>query len=303
MKQLLLNWFYFGVGIIFLLLAKAKNTMMRYTPKTFSSDDIERCVRYDIHVVDSWLTCLKRYTEGKQPATIEGKNILELGPGSDLGIGLYLLSKSVKNYFAVDVYDLANHTSPLFYESFFSYLGRTLHVDVTPLVKELKLMQMGDSQRLNYICRKDFDITKAITPHNVDFIFSNAAFEHFNDVSKTIENISAITSTGAIFIALVDLTTHSRWIRDKDPDNIYRYPVWLYKMLSARSTPNRFRPYRYEEVLKKNGWTDIAVYPLHELNDNQYIHIKNHLAKQFRDEKNQMKYLSAWICATKMNNG
>ena len=298
MKNLLLNWFYYCVGIIFLMLAKAKSLLMRYTPKTFSMDDIERCIQYDIQVVDDWLACLKRYA----PATIENKNMLELGPGSDLGIGLYLLSKSAKNYFAVDVYDLANHAPALFYESFFSFLSENLHVDVAPLVAELNvgITNADEHKRLNYICRKDFDIMKALTPHRVDFIFSNAAFEHFNDVAKTIENISHIASTGAIFIALVDFRTHSRWIRDKDPDNIYRYPAWFYKMLSAPSTPNRVRPYQYEEALIKNGWTNITVYPVQELDDNHYNRIKNHLNKPFRDAKNQMKYLTAWICATKM---
>ena len=299
MKDFFLHWFYYIVGIVFLLLAKAKSLLMRYTPKTFSEVDVERCVAYDIRIVDDWLACLKRYTDGDPSVTIENRNVLELGPGSDLGIGLYLLSKSVQNYFAVDVYDLANHASPLFYASLFAFLSENRKADVTPLAAELSLAQKGADRRLHYICRKDFDIPKALTPHRIDFIFSNAAFEHFNDISKTIADVSQIASKGAFFIALVDHRTHSRWIRDKDPNNIYRYPTRLYKMLSARSTPNRIRPYQYEEALEKNGWTNIAVYPVQELGDHPYNFIKNRLNKQFRDAKNQMKYLTTWICATK----
>lgn len=299
MKNRLLNWFYYCAGLLFLFLAKVRNWLKGYTPKTFSMDDLERCVHYDIHVVDEWLACLNKYTESDAANSLKNKNILELGPGSDLGIGLYLLSKSIQNYFAVDVYDLANNVSERFYEVFFSFLRKSGFADTERLAVELKMTQQGNSKRLNYICREDFDIVKALSPHTVDFIFSNAAFEHFNDVHKTIEAISNVASSDAIFIALVDLKTHSRWIRDKDPDNIYRYPDWLYQWFRTRSIPNRVRPYQYEEALKKNEWKNIAIYAATELNDHQFDRVKNHLNKKFRDYKNQMKYLSVWICATR----
>ena len=298
MRNRLLNWFYFCAGILFLLLAKVRNALQGYTPKPYSTNEIERCVNYDVNIVDGWLAYLKKYTEDAPWATIENKNVLELGPGSDLGVGLCLLAKLAKNYFAVDVYDLASRVSDSFYESFFSFL-KNKGIDIAPLVAELNMTRKGNSKRLNYICRKDFDVTKALAPHKVDFIFSNAAFEHFDNVYKTIEDISNVASTNAIFIALVDLKTHSRWISDKDPDNIYRYPVWLYKLLSARSTPNRIRPCQYKEALMKNGWTNIKIYPGSTLNNEKYNFVKKHLNKKFKAAENQMEYLTAWICATK----
>ena len=33
--------------------------MLKYSPKTFSMAEIERCVEYDIHVVEDWLKHLK----------------------------------------------------------------------------------------------------------------------------------------------------------------------------------------------------------------------------------------------------
>ena len=55
---------------------------------------------------------------------------------------------------------------------------------------------------------------------SIDFVFSQAAFEHFENIYQTFEQISVITKPGAIMIAVVDLKTHSRWIRDRDPNNI-----------------------------------------------------------------------------------
>ena len=57
-----------------------------------------------------------------------------------------------------------------------------------------------------------------------------------------------------MIVAEVDLMTHSRWIREKDPLNIYRYPQWLYRLFYFRGQPNRVRPSRYREAFQRLGW-------------------------------------------------
>ena len=299
MKRKIVNWFYFYAGILFLVLAKVKLALFKYTPKPISDADIERCIAHDIQIVTGWLACLRKYTNGDVSNALENKNVLELGPGSDLGIGLYILSMKAKNYFAIDVYDLASNVSDNFYNAFFSFLNKIKNVVVAPLAAELDKTRKGRSERLNFIVRKDFNIAEALAQYKIDFIFSNAAFEHFDDIYKTIENISSIASKGAVFLSEIDLRAHSRWIVDKDPNSIYRYPAWLYKLLSTRSTPNRMRPYQYEDALKKSGWSNIKIYPITVLNDSKFDFIKNHLNKKFKDPKNQMDCLTVFICATK----
>jgi len=297
MKNIFTNGFYFCVGIIFLILAKIKNRIIGYTPKTFSMAEIERCVEYDIHVADDWLKRLKEYI----PAyTIQNKHILELGPGSDLGVGLYLLSKSAKKYTAVDIYDLASNVSPDFYNSFFTYLQGKEHINTISLEEELRKTQHNNNDKLNYICTPDFNFTEVISSDDkVDIIFSNAAFEHFSNFQKTIRDLNKIVLPGSILIASVDLCTHSRWIRDKDPNNIYRYSNLLYKLFSFNSSPNRIRPYQYKAALEQNNWENIVIQPKMSLDNKRLICFQDHLNKNFKDAVNQMDYLSIWICATK----
>jgi hypothetical protein len=133
----------------------------------------------------------------------------------------------------------------------------------------------------------------------VDFIFSQAAFEHFEDVSKTVKDISLISKSGTILISVVDLKTHSRWIRDKDPNNIYRYSKWVYNLFTTSGSPNRVRPYQYKEMLEENGWKNVVIKPRKTLDDKKYNLVKNHFNKKFLDAKNQMSYLGIWLCATK----
>ncbi|MDH6354299.1 SAM-dependent methyltransferase [Dysgonomonas sp. PH5-45] len=299
MKNLLINYFHFFAGILFLLLAKVRKSIYGYTPKPFTTEEVQRCIEYDLNIVDDWLKQLKNYTKSEGDL-LKDKSILELGPGSDLGIGLSLLAKGAKKYTAVDIYDLVANVPDKFYEQLFVYFKKTMNIDTVPLQEEFVKLKNKEKSRLNYVCRKDFDIKKALDDEEkVDIIFSNAAFEHFDNVKETIKNVSSVVGPGGKFIILVDLQTHSRWIREKDPNNIYRYPQWLYSLLSTQSTPNRTRPYKYEEALSEFGWENISVYSNNILGEEMFSSMKRYLNKDFKGSRNQMEYLTAWICATK----
>ncbi|MDR1371769.1 MAG: class I SAM-dependent methyltransferase [Dysgonamonadaceae bacterium] len=293
----MINSLYYCLGTIFLLIAKIKHHLSGYSPKQFSAEETQRSIEYDITVVESWLNQLKAYTSSD---SLKDKNVLELGPGSDLGAGLYLLSKAAEKYFAADIYELESKTSAVFYDAFFDYLKNHKKIDTTALTEELNKTRNCSSHRLNYTCHQDFDIVKAVGENKIDIVLSNAAFEHFNDVRQTIKKLDGITHSGSVFIALVDLQTHSRWIREKDPNNIYRYSDWLYKLLGTQSSPNRVRPYLYKEYLEKSGWENIVIQPATILDKNACMFSQKSLDKQFQGDINQMDFLDVWICATKI---
>ena len=64
----------------------------------------------------------------------------------------------------------------------------------------------------------------------------------------------------------IDLETHSRWIRDKDPANIYRYPRWLYRLFHFPGQPNRLRPADYRQAFINAGWKNVRTSPVHRTN-------------------------------------
>jgi hypothetical protein len=114
-------------------------------------------------------------------------------------------------------------------------------------------------------------------------------------VPKTVAQLSVVCKPGAIIVAEVDLKTHSRWIRDKDPNNIYRYSNAVYNALWFRGIPNRLRPYQYREMFESHGWTDASTLALERIADRA-----NAFAPQFRDARNQMDFLSMVLCAKKI---
>jgi SAM-dependent methyltransferase len=225
---------------------------------------------------------------------LSGKDVLELGPGSDLGVGLYLLARGVHSYSACDVNNLALAVPDSFYETLFARLQADGKVDSSePLREELARTKNGAASRLKYVVRDDFDLASAFEDKAFDLVFSQAAFEHFDDIDATVGGLSSVCRPGAVAVAEVDLKTHSRWIRDKDPNNIYRYPQWLYRLFWFRGAPNRLRPVQYVHAFERHGWTDIVVVPLSRCGTQD----ASSWNKAFRDSSNEMDLLSVVLCA------
>jgi len=289
--------FFYITGIGFLALSKVKNILQGYSsPKPFDISETARCIEYDIRVVERWLAHLQEYTHSAN--SLDGKNVLELGPGSDLGIGIYLLSKGCSQYNACDVNDLMKSTPDSFYEQFFGKLESIKsQVSIDSLKRQLKETKTGNPSQLNYVVSNDFDIVSAFGESTLDLVFSQAAFEHFDDFDATISQLSTVCKPGAILVAEIDLKTHTRWICDKDPNNIYRYPIYVYNTFWFRGIPNRVRPFQYKEAFERYGWTAISITPLKKLSD--YDSSYSGMNKTFADNKNQMDYLSIMLCASK----
>jgi SAM-dependent methyltransferase len=290
------NAFLYAAGLVFLTLAKTKNALRGYTsPKTFELSDAERCIAYDLKVVDEWLSYLKAYT-GTDPS-VRAQHVLELGPGSDLGVGLYLLAKGAATYSACDVNDLTSSVPQSFYAALIERIGaREGPATTGALEDEIKAARAGKPSRLHLAVREDFDLAAAFGANSIDLVFSQAAFEHFDDVGKTVQQLSSVCKPGARIVAEIDLKTHSRWIRDKDPNNIYRYSEGLYRAFRFRGTPNRVRPYRYREIFEAHGWTEVSITPIERLSK-PLERFAAHAA--FQHPRNQLEFLSVVLCARK----
>jgi len=293
------NYFYYLSGLVFLLLAKTKNTIFGYTtPKPYPLNDYQKCIDYDFDVVNNWLRHLHNYK--RDGFSISGKNILEIGPGSDLGVGIYLLSLGAEKYNALDINNLMESVPEAFYTQMLEKLPPSDQSrDIDALNGEIVKHFDGDECRLNYVVRRDFDAYAAFGNDAFDLFFSQAAFEHFDDIDKTIGNLSKTAKTGAVIVALIDLKTHSRWIRDKDPLNIYRYSETVYNIFGFQGAPNRVRPNEYVEFFKKHGWENLVVNPVDIVSEDYLDLVKDHLHDRFRKEGEIMGQLSIMLCATK----
>jgi SAM-dependent methyltransferase len=287
--------FMYMAGLGFLTLAKAKNILRGYSsPKPFELAETDRCVAYDLKVVDEWLLHLAAYTGS---AALRGRAVLELGPGSDLGIGLYLLAKGAAAYNACDVNDLTQHAPKSFYSALIDRITAVQPgANREYLESQIEGLSRRTASNLRVVVRSDFDLVSSFGADSIDLVFSQAAFEHFDDVVRTVQQLGVVCKPGAAIVAEIDLKTHSRWIRDKDPNNIYRFSNSIYRAFWFRGIPNRVRPYQYKEIFEQHGWVDVTITPIERTSHDQNA---GTVDAQFADAKNQLDYLSIVLCARK----
>jgi SAM-dependent methyltransferase len=297
-KLFVVNIFFYILGLIFLLFVKIKYRFAGFPTSNLSNvTNYAKFFEYDIRVVDQWISHLNNYTGNNY--NLFKKNVLELGPGSDLGVGFYLLYKGILKYNSCDIYNLVKNVPVDFYKMFFNRLQNSNGIQsVSYLEKQLEKISNNHPSDLNYVVNSNFNLLLSFEPNSIDIVFSQAAFEHFANVEDTVKQLSIVCKPNAIIIAEIDLQTHSRWIREKDPINIYRYNAFIYKLLSAKATPNRIRPYMYYELFKNYGWYDIKIIPLSNI-DEKKRPPDRYLNKKFRDSKNEMSYLSIIFLAKK----
>jgi hypothetical protein len=113
--------------------------------------------------------------------------VLELGPGSDLGTGIYLLSMGAERYNACDVNDLMKGTPDLFYQLFFERSKRiNSQANIESLKEQLDNAKTRSPSRLNLVVRDDFDLIPAFGASTIDLVFSQAAFEHLDDMDAIV---------------------------------------------------------------------------------------------------------------------
>lgn len=268
------------VGLVFMVLNKVRHEIEGYkTPRPFSVKQYDRCIEYDFNVVDTWLNEMRSLT--KFAFSIEGKNILELGPGADLGVGLILLAKGARKYNALDVHFLVKNVPSEFYDKLFEEIKKRIPLaDINDLKLQLRGFREGKNSRLNYIYDKKFSFSQ-LKSEKIDVVFSNAAFEHFDNIGKIFEQLSQVVKKDGYILSTIDFQTHTRWIRERDPLNIYRYSDKLYNLLSFKGSPNRLRAYDYIIFLEKFGWEGIKFLPIKKLSQTEWRITKPYLCSRF----------------------
>lgn len=263
---------FFTAGLGFLALAKAKNLITGYsTPKPFAIDQTDRCIDYAVGLGEKYIRYLRL-----RGVEITCRHILELGPGSDLGVGLHLIQQGAASYVGFDRNNLAARVPQSFYARM---AGRGL--------ADLEALRDG---RVAYAVDPGFDV--GALPGRYDIVVSNAAFEHFDDVERTVRQLRQVMRPGGVAVISVDLQTHSRWIRERDPNNIYRYPEALYRLFSFPGQPNRLRPRAYRAIFERHGWVDVELTP----HDRLEPALAARLAPAFRDDE-QADWLSFTLFA------
>jgi hypothetical protein len=204
-------------------------------PRPFGGADVGRTVRHAVEVVD------RLQERGHIDWT--GRRTLELGPGPDLTTGAVILARGAESYRAVDLFDNRSQAHPALYRRLADVLG-------TPV----------DPARLGFT-RASFPELSEITGE-FDLIVSNATLEHVAEVGPVFRSLRRLAAVDARMVHHIDGQTHMRWIKDRDPLNILRYPEVVYRnVLSFPGAPNRLRASDFQRLASLHGWSRNEIVP------------------------------------------
>jgi hypothetical protein len=253
MTPLLRNLGMTALGLGFLGLAWSKDRMRGYaTPNKVAKSDVEGRIDYLFDIFSS----LRRFMPPQ--FDLRGRDVLELSPGASRGNGVLFLAMGARSYHAIDVFDLAADEDPAVYGLL---LDRFTEGTKADRERAREITSRAGVREFGYAVGRDFDIPRLAEGRTFDLIVSCAAFEHYDSVRDTVASLTRVARPGCETIHIIDLQTHSRWIREHDPNNIYRYPEPIYRLFRFPGQPNRQRPADYVRAFKIQGWNDIDFVP------------------------------------------
>ncbi|RXT46362.1 hypothetical protein B6S44_26485 [Bosea sp. Tri-44] len=241
------------LGLGFLGLAWGKSRLHGYsTPNRVTKSDVEGKIAYLLDIFAALRRFLPPYVG------LRGRDVLELSPGASRGNGVLFLALGARSYHAIDVFDLAGDEDPAFYEQLldrFPEGGEADRKRARAIACSLGAREFG------YAVGRDFDIPRLAEGRSFDLIVSCAAFEHYDGPAEAIAGLTQVARPGCESVHIIDLQTHSRWIRERDPNNIYRYPEAVYRLFRFPGQPNRQRPADYVRSFAAEGWSGVRFVP------------------------------------------
>lgn len=294
------NRTFHALGLAFMALNQWRHRIRGYrNPRPRGPRNPREALRYDKAVVQNWREHLRLYElDGPGSGDPARRDVLEIGPGPDLGTGLILLCDGANSYTAVDAHPLLSKQRERQHRRIAALLARERNLASAERDALVTLAaSAGEAEgRLSYRHLHDFDL-KSLEPNSFDLIVAHSSFEHIADVDRCLGELARCARSGAVIVAEIDLQTHTRWIRDHDPLNIYRYRQQLYRSLSFDGSPNRVRPEQYLESLERHEWRDPRFFPQRVLERDYVRAVEPSLNRRFRGDVEQLAWMSVVLCA------
>ncbi len=226
---------------------------------------------------------------------LQGKALLEYGPGDTLGMALLLYAHGAEFVHCVDRFPLERASERTL---------RTYHDILDRLDGEVRQRACGafhtygdpasgfDPERIRY----------SVTSHGLvnerdsyDVILSRSVLEHVDRLDTTLDDMALALKPGGLSIHKVDLKSHNS---DRyQPYDFLTWPEPLYRwMYSHKGRPNRWRVDKYRECVQRAGLKFRELSDTGRLDATQIERIRPKLATRFRDlPTDELSWLGFWM--------
>lgn len=279
--------FHHLAGIALMAMAWGKHRLSGYTtPSRVDAADPAASANYVRSVVDDLLRFVP-------DTALRDRDVLELCPGASLGTGALFLALGAKSYHAIDKFNLVAD-APGLGDHVLSGLDKRYAPD--DIARAGRLVA-GDE--LTYRADFDFDIVSLAGARRFDMMVSYVALEHFEALDHAVAQMTELARPGCLAAHMIDFRTHTRWIREVDPNNIYRYSEPLYRLFGFPGQHNRLRPADYIRAFETAGWKDVRIVPAETVPEAMRAHAITGLARKFSGPESRMDMLAGVLLATR----
>jgi hypothetical protein len=226
---------------------------------------------------------------------LQGKRVLEYGPGDMLGVALLMYAHGAKSVDCVDRFSLRK-TSELSLEVYRRILDLLIGEEKdrgNRAFREFGRPESGFApEAIRYFVTRD-----GLTTGNgkYDLVLSRAVLEHVNNLEMTMVNISHSLSRDGLSIHKVDLKSHGL-DRYRKLDFL-TWPEFLYQiMYSHKGFPNRWRINTYRELVARNGLWIREMKPTETLPLEEVNVIHSFVARRFSGiSREDLSWLGFWM--------
>ncbi|HEV2700862.1 MAG TPA: class I SAM-dependent methyltransferase [Steroidobacteraceae bacterium] len=170
---------------------------------------------------------------------IEGKVVVEIGPGDALGLAPLFIAAGAARYVAVD-----------------RFLGDVWGIGANRIYDEIERLRgpfptaWRDQVTL---VRHSIEKTLVGVP-SADIIVSFDVIEHLLDLPQAVRNMSSLLTRDGRMIHRIDYGPHGVWLSTQDPLSFLSVPDWLWSAIgSNRGYPNRVRHGQFVQLLEASG--------------------------------------------------
>lgn len=194
--------------------------------------------------------CQNLLNRGKDKINLEGKTVLEVGPGNSLGIGLILLALGAKKVYFIDKFKhiFWDKEAIAFHRKLFSEIVNSEYPYREVVSEAVSVGAQGIELNSNLIEYRLGDAAKLpVENKSIDFVFSNAVLEHVHKPEAAVKETARITKAGGLNYHEIDLRDH---FFQSTPLRLLRYSDVLWNLMTW------YRP-GYTNRLRFSEWIEI----------------------------------------------
>lgn len=208
---------------------------------------------------------------GLARSSIEGKTVLEVGPGENLGVGLNFIADGAARVVSADRF--RSLRPPVEQVQVYRRLIDGFDATHRSRVEKVLTLHEGDykvdSGVFTYLTDTALEsLDRQFARHTFDVIVSRAVLEHIFDVDRALENMDLLLKPGGIMIHEVDLRDHGMFTRyGLNPLTFLTFGEGSWRLMSSHNgSPNRAPMKHYVENLNRRGY-DTSILKVHAIGD------------------------------------